>query len=168
MKKIVIFFISAFLLVGCTLGNNPTSKVEELLGKYQRLENEIKDEIEVVLSSEDLTDIEKDRYRKLLEKQYKNLTYEIQNEREDGNKAIITTQIEVIDYKKAIRQTDTYYATNKNYTKEEYNNTKLINLENMKEKVVYTIEFSVTKDNNGVWSVDGLSDMEKKKIQGMY
>ena len=26
----------------------------------------------------------------------------------------------------------------------------------------------VTKDNNGVWNLDPLSDMEKKKIQGMY
>ena len=34
MKKIVSLFIFLLLLVGCSLSNSPTSKVEELLNKY--------------------------------------------------------------------------------------------------------------------------------------
>ena len=42
MKKIVSLFIFLLLLVGCSLSNSPTSKVEELLNKYQTLDSDIK------------------------------------------------------------------------------------------------------------------------------
>ena len=167
MKKILILLILVLTLTGCSLGNNPTSKVEDLLSKYQMLDNEIKEEIDKVVSLEDLTEEEQERYKKILEKQYRNLTYEIKDEEEDGNRATITTQIEVIDYGKAIRQTDNDFATQE-YSKSEYNEAKLTNLENMKETVVYTIEFTVTKDEDGVWHLDLLSETDKKKLQGMY
>ena len=47
------------------------------------------------------------------------------------------------------------------YTTEEYNNAKLEALENAKEKVTYTIEFNVTKDQDGNWKLTSL-DNEKR------
>ena len=49
MKKIVSLFIFLLLLVGCSLSNSPTSKVEELLNKYQTLDSDIKSGIDDVL-----------------------------------------------------------------------------------------------------------------------
>ncbi len=169
MKKILIILVLTFSLFGCSsLGNSPTSKVEDLLTKYQMLDKDIKNEIEAVVDKEDLTDEQKDRYTKLLEKQYKNLSYEVKDEKEDGNLATITVEIEVLDYRKAIVETDSQYSIQTDYSTLEYNNTKLDNLEAIKDNIVYTIEFKVTKDEDGNWSLNQLSTDDLKKIQGMY
>ena len=168
MKKILSLFIFLLLLVGCSLSNSPTSKVEDLLTKYQMLDKDIKDGIEEVVNEETLTSNQKERYRKIIEKQYKNLTYQVKEEKIDGDTSTINTEIEVIDYKKAINEAISKYQGKTDYTIEEYNNTKLDALEKAKEKVKYTIEFEVKKDNNGNWKLSSLSNETIKKIQGMY
>lgn len=168
MKKISMVFMFLLLLVGCSLSNTPTSKVEDLLSKYQRLDNDIQSGIDDVLNNENLTSNQKERYRKLIEDQYKNLSYEIKNEKVDGDTAVITTEIEVMDYKKAINETNNSYNGQNDYSVEEYNNTKLDNLEKVKDKVTYTIDFEVKKDSNGNWILSALSNETIKKIQGMY
>ena len=168
MKKILSLFIFLLLLVGCSLSNSPTSKVEDLLTKYQMLDKDIKDGIEEVVNEETLTSNQKERYRKIIEKQYKNLTYQVKEEKIDGDTSTITTEIEVIDYKKAINEAISKYQGKTDYTIEEYNNTKLDALEQAKEKVKYTIEFEVKKDNNDNWKLSSLSNETIKKIQGMY
>ncbi|MBQ8192796.1 MAG: hypothetical protein IJZ46_01845 [Bacilli bacterium] len=168
MKKILSLFIFLLFLVGCSLSNTPTSKVEELFSKYQTLDSDIESGIDDILDSESLSSNQKDRYRKLIEMQYRNLTYQIKNERIDGDIATITTEIEVMDYKKAINDTTTYYSGMDNYTVLEYNDTKLDNLENVKDKVIYTIDFEVIKDEDGNWRLSSLDNDTIKKIQGMY
>lgn len=168
MKKILAVFIFLVLLVGCSLSNTPTSKVEELLTKYQTLDKDIKSGIDEVINEETLTSEQKDRYRSLIEKQYKCLSYQIKNERVDGDKATITTEIEVLDYKKAINDAVGKYQNRTDYTVEEYNNSKLDALEKTKDKVKYTIDFEVIKDKNGNWKLSSLSNETIKKIQGMY
>lgn len=168
MKKIISIFIFLILLVGCSLSNTPTAQVEDLLSKYQMLDKDIKSGINTVIEEETLTDSQKERYRKLIEKQYKNLAYEITEEKVDGNTATITTQIDVLDYKKSINETNAIYQGRNDYTIEEYNNTKLDSLESTKEKVTYTIDFIVIKDDNGNWRLSSLDNDTIKKIQGMY
>ena len=167
MKKLkyVVVALAVFLLMGCTMSNTPTSKVEDLFSKYQTLDNDIKSDIEDVLKEQNLTDTQVERYKKLLEDQYRNLTYEIKNEKIDGDHAIVTVQIEVIDYKKSI--SDLTYDSTK-YTKESYDDAKLDLLEKAKDKVTYTLELGVTKDKNNNWRLDSLSNADIKKIQGMY
>lgn len=166
MKKILSIFIFLLLLVGCSLSNTPTSKVEELLNKYQRLDSDIEKGIDTVVGEESLTGVERDRYKKIIEKQYKNLTYQIKDETYNGDVCTVTTEIEVLDYKKIINEVNNNYQ-NKNYTKEEYNNEKLDKLEKTKDKVKYTIDFKVKKENNN-WTLEALDDDTIKKIQGTY
>lgn len=168
MKKIFVLFMFLFFLVGCSLSNNPTSKVEDLLVKYQTLDSDIKNGIDNVLNEENLTDNQKSRYRGLLEKQYKDLTYQIKEERIDGNIAIITAEIEVFDYKKIINEVNSEYQGMDNYTVEQYNTNKIDKLEKVKDRVVYTIDFEVNKDKNGNWKLSSLSNETLKKLQGMY
>ena len=168
MKKILTLFIFLLLLVGCSLSNTPTSQVEDLLTKYQTLDKDIKTGIEEILNEETLTSTQKERYRSLIEKQYKNLTYQIKEEKIDGNTANVTAEIEVLDYKKAVNNSSVQYQDKDNYTVEEYNNSKLDELEKTKEKVKYTIEFEVLKDKDGNWKLSSLSNETIKKIQGMY
>ena len=167
MKKIMLMFIFLLLLVGCSLANTPTATVEDLLSKYQMLDDDISSGIDDALNDELLTSEQKRRYRKIIEKQYKNLMYEVKDEEIDGNQAEITVQIEVIDFKKSINEVNNRYQGT-NYNIEQYNNAKLDALENAKEKVVYTIEFDVIKDNDGNWELASLDNEIIKKIQGMY
>ena len=166
MKKILSIFIFLLLLVGCSLSNTPTSKVEDLLNKYQRLDSDIEKGIDTVVGEESLTGVERDRYKKIIEKQYKNLSYQIKDETYNGDVCTVTTEIEVLDYKKIINEVNNNYQ-NKNYTKEEYNNEKLDKLEKTKDKVKYTIDFKVKKENNN-WTLEALDDDTIKKIQGTY
>lgn len=167
MKKMLIF-IFLFILFGCSLSNTPTSKVEELLMKYQKVDKDIKDDIEMVLSDDSLTLDQKKRYESLLERQYKNMSYEIKDERIDGDSAIITVAIKVYDYKKVIQEVENKYADIKDYDIVKYNDEKLDLLEKSNEKVTYTLELNVTKNSEGDWKADDLSILDKKKIQGMY
>ena len=168
MKKIISIFIFLIILVGCSLSNTPTSKVEELLMKYQTLDKDIKDNINEVVEEESLTTKQKERYRSLIEKQYKNLTYEVKEEKYDGDSATITVEIEVYDYKKVINDIANYYIDQETYTVEEYNNSKLKALESVNEKIIYTIDFEVKKDSNGNWKLSSLDNVTIKKILGMY
>lgn len=153
------------MLVGCTMGNSPTSRVEDLFTKYQKLDEDISMGIDNVVNQQDLTKDHKERYRKLLERQYKNLSYEIKDELIDGDNATVLVEIEVVDYKKAI--SDLTFDSD-NYTKESYDEEKLGRLEKTQDKVKYTLEVKVRKDNDGNWNVEALTPEQIKKIQGMY
>ena len=147
------------------MSNTPTSKVEEVLMKYQRLDNDIKTAIDNVLDEQNFNNSHKERYRKLLENQYKNMTYEIKEERIDGNTATVITEIEVLDYKNAISDL-TFDSTI--YTKESYDEEKLNRLENTSSKVTYTMELTLTKDEDDIWHLNALTNEQIKKIQGMF
>ena len=164
-KKILLLTIFTFLLIGCSMSNTPTSKVVELLSKYQRLDNDISMGINSVLDEQNLTDIHKERYRKLLEDQYKNLSYEIKDEIIDGDTATVIVEIEVIDYKKSINDLT---FDSMLYTKDSFDEEKLDRLEEAKDKVTYTLELTLTKDTEGAWKLNALTNEQIKKIQGMY
>ena len=154
-----------FLLIGCGMANTPTAVVENLFSKYQRVDDDIKKGIDSVLDEQNLTDIHRERYRKLLEKQYQNLSYEVKEERIDGDNAIVSVEIEVVDYHKAIG--DLTFDSSI-YTKENFDEEKLNRLEAMNDRVTYTIELTLTKDVEGTWRLNALTNEQTKKIQGMY
>ena len=83
----------------------------------------------------------------------------------DGDNATVLVEIEVVDYKKAI--SDLTFDSD-NYTKESYDEEKLGRLEKTQDKVKYTLEVKVRKDNDGNWKVEALTPEQIKKIQGMY
>lgn len=165
MKKIGLFLVLILLLSGCAMSNSPTSKVEDLFMKYKKVDEDIALGIDNVIDYQNLTESHKERYRKLLEDQYKNLSYEIKDELVDGDMATVLVEIEVIDYKRAI--SDLTFDSSI-YTKESYDEEKLNRLENAKDKVKYTLEIKLTKDDDGNWKVDALTNEQIKKIQGMY
>ena len=153
------------MLVGCSMANTPTSKVEALFNKYQTLDKDIDSGIDDILNEQNLSESHSERYRKILEKQYKNLTYQIKEEKIDGEDASVMVEVEVLDYKNAI--SDFYFDSNI-YTKETYDEEKLNRLEDVKDKVVYTLELNLIKKSNGDWELNGLTNEDIKKIQGMY
>ena len=166
-KKLLLLLVIplAFLVVGCTMANTPTSKVEALFNKYQTLDTDIDTGINNILDEQNLLDSQKERYRDILEKQYKNLTYQIKDELIDGATATVIAEIEITDLKKSINDL-TFDSTI--YTKETYDEEKLNRLEQAKDKVKYTLELTLTQDSNEEWKLDALTNEQIKKIQGMY
>ena len=157
MRKIfLIVFI--FLLVGCNLSNNPTSLVEELLGKYQRLDKEITYNYLELSGDASINDTIRDGYIDIVKRQYRNMTYEIKDESIDGDIATVIVQIEVINYKKVLDD----------YADSMVHDDVINKLRKVNEKVNYTIEFIVNKDNKGIWELENLTDEMQKKLLGIY
>jgi hypothetical protein len=171
VKKVIKIILPLFLVVflaGCNLGNSPTSKVEELMTKYQTVDKDIKDNIDDVLNNYEMTEDQANRYRKILESQYKNLAYNIKEEEIDGDIATVKVEIEVKDYRKVVDRVESEYIGTDYYNTSDYIDYKLNELEKAKDKVTYTINFTCTKAEDGIWEIDNLSNLDIQKIQGMY
>lgn len=164
-KLFIVWIIFIGILTACELSNNPTSKVEELLSKYQMYDQEISTSTSY-LELTDGTPLDnnlQERYEKLIKKQYKNLSYEVKEEKIDGNNAVITVQIEVMDYLSVFQKYD-----QNNYEESDYYEKIVDDLEEVKDKVTYTIDFNVIKDQKGNWKVSELGQEENAKLLGMY
>jgi len=179
MKKILISFLGVLIVLttGCDqIDNNPTKQVEELMSKYQTLDDDVMDDLNTVIGTEnDLSNEQKERYKKLLENQYKNLSYTIKDETIDGDNAIVEVEIQVTDLSKAIKESEIYldehedeFLGNDNqFSQNKYTDYKLEKLEGSDTKVKYTLELTLTKINDK-WEVDNLTETERQKIHGIY
>lgn len=179
MKKILSYFslaIICILLVGCSLGNTPTKKVERYLDNYRNLNESVLTQLDTIVNADTImTTAQKEDYRNLLKKQYQNLTYTIKDEEINGDKAKVTAEIEVIDFYKVTNEADKYYTTNPDVFKDETGNlsqTKYVDyrigkLRETTDKVKYTIEFNLTKVDN-VWTIDDIDEVTRQKIHGLY
>lgn len=191
MRKIIItLLISIIIFTGCqNMKNTPTKKVEEFLSMYQRLDNSVVEELNSVVSKDEtMNEEQQEEYKKLLEKQYQNLSYKITNESIVGNKATIDVEIEVYDYETAISNSKKYYLENQDeFTKETTDSngdiledtTEEINemskyidykLKEMKKTTLrkkYDITFELTKENN-TWKLNQINESDLKKIHGLF
>ena len=177
MKKLIIILFCLVFIVGCAnLMNTPTKKVELLLSKYQKNDEEVLKQLSTTLLEDTLLeDSQKERYQSIMKRQYSDLTYTVKNEAIDGKTAIVEVEIEVYDYSKAIKEIEDKLINNSEQYKDDtgeinnslYNDDKLTSLENAKDRVKYTINFTLSKVNEE-WIVDDLTETERMKIHGLY
>ena len=178
MKKVLlVFLLGLFFITGCdNLMNTPTKKVETLLSKYQKKDDVVVKQLgDTLLLDAVLTVNQKDSYKELMERQYGNLTYTVKNEAIDGKTAVVEVEIEVYDYNKAITDSENYLLANASEFQDEtgevntekYNDYKLEAMKNMKDRVKYTINFTLSKMDDE-WIVDDLTEAERLKIHGLY
>lgn len=180
MKKISILLISLSLfLTGCFMtsdfDNTPTKQVEAMLSKYQTLDKDVLQDLDNVSAEEEgFNTKQREKYKKIMKNHYKDLTYEIKDERIDGDDATVEVEIEVNNYAETLKKVEKYKKENE---KKFYNNGvydvalymdyKLEQLEKTKDKVKYTLDLSLTKKDKK-WHLDNLSDTDQKKINGIY
>ena len=177
MKKIfLLLVIGVILLTGCNnLMNTPTKKVELLLSKYQKKDEEVLIQLgDTILMDTVLNKDQKDNYKSLMERQYSNLMYKIKDEVIDGKTAVVETEIEVYDYNKAIKDSEDYLLANQDEFMEgkmvsttKFNDYKIDNMQKMNDRVTYTINFTLSKIDEE-WVVDDLTETERLKIHGLY
>lgn len=184
-------------IVGCTnTANTPTERVEEFLGKYQSMDSDVLTQLDQVISDDTtMSDEQKDEYRALMEKQYQNLSYKIEEENIEGDSATVDVEIEVLDYATKINEAKEYYEEHKdeiekeNQEEQSDNNNvvedavegveeathesaafidyKLKELESVTDTTTYTITFYLTKED-GEWKLQDISDQDREKIHGLY
>lgn len=163
MKKILIItlLISVFLL-GCEkMMETPTSKVENFLGRYQRLDKDVLKELNNIIEDEqDMTEEEKLEYKKLLEKQYQNLSYKIKKEIIAKDTATVDVEIEVLDYKNSINKSEK--ECEKNLIE-----CKLKEMKNINNKTKYDLTFTLNQEE-GKWVIENLNETAVKKLHGLY
>lgn len=179
MKKILIctmLFLSSFLLIGCGEEMTPRQAVRDYMESYVTLDDSVIDQLnKYVDDNEELTNEHKVTYKEILRKQYSSLTYDILNERVEDNVAYVEVEINVKDLYKIRKETNEYYANNKDEFNDDngvYDVTRFITfqLDKMKaamDTVKYKLELKVVK-NGDDWDVTQLSTTDLEKIHGIY
>ena len=179
MKKIVLMFLLIFIISGCSfndIDNTPTKQVEKYLNDYQTLDSKVLSKLDSIVNQETtFSDEQKKSYRDILKKHYQDLVYKIKEETINGDRATVEVEIEVNDYTKALKEVTVHKELNKSefyddtgeYSELKFNDYKLKKLKENKEKVKYTIYFSL-RNQDDRWILDTLTDTEQEKILGIY
>ena len=158
--QIILPFLIIFFLLGCELNNTPTSKVEAFLSNYQLLDNSIylDDKINLFTNNKNLTDDITNGYKKIIERQYSALSYDVKDETIDGDNAVVEVQIEVFDYVNTLGSRI-----------DDLSDVEKINLlEKANIRSNYTIMFNVNKNNNGDWELLPIGSSDDLKLLGLY
>ena len=174
MKKFLSFLLIIFTLVGCSMSNNPTKKVEEFLMSYQSLSDKVLSDLELSSEIEDLNSANKTTYMDVMRRNYQALKYEITNERINGDEAIITAKITVYDLYKVMKEANNYLIDNST----EFENNGVYSIDKFREyeldkmlktdyTVSYTIDFYLVKSDDE-WILTEPSKTVKEKIHGTY
>lgn len=174
MKKFLSLLLVVLLLCGCG-SNNPKGAVETYLKKYKTLDSEVLVDLENVIKRENLSNEQQDKYRDVLKKQYKDLSYEILEEEYNDDVSYVTVKIEVYDLYKAQSDASVYLENNRSefnnangeYDNDKYIDYKLDKMKNMTDKVEYTIIFTVTKEKDK-YIVAQPTENDLLKIHGVY
>lgn len=178
MKKIFLTIIMFLIVVtGCTTTmNTPTKRVEEFMSKYQGLDSEVLNQLDHVVSNDStMNDDQKKEYTSLMKKQYQNLSYKIKDEKIEDDLATVTVEVEVYDYRSALNNAETYYASNKDKFKDKdnqidnskYMDYKITEMKKITDRKKYELVFTLSHEDDE-WTMDDISDSDRKKLHGIY
>lgn len=176
MKNILKSILVVFMLTACSLSNTPKTKVDIYLSQYNSLTENVKKDLEVSVSGENLSNDNKDIYRKVLERQYQNLKYKIKDEQINGDNATVTVQITVYDFYKSNKNAENYYnehmdefVTDNGTTidMESYTKYRLNEMLKTTDTIDYEIKFNLTKEDNE-WTIQSPDRVTLEKIHGLY
>ena len=180
MKKIRSYLVGilvVFLFTGCSdMMNTPSGRVEEFMAKYQTMDSDVLEDLDKIVDKEsDYDGDHKEEYKRLMQKQYQNLSYKIKDEKIDGNEAIVEVEIEVFDYASAKEDAEDYIDNHEEeFTNDEEESAKykedeyiLKQLGTTTDKINYTITFYLTSDDEK-WELQQLKDSDIEKIHGLY
>ena len=174
MKKILSFIVIILLITGCSISkdmtNTPTKKVEAYLDSYQKLDDNVLNDLDTLVEDTEYSIEQKARYKQIFKKHYSNLEYEIKGETIDGDNATVDVEVNVTDYSNILSEKaneEDFKDENGTYSPSKYYDYQLDKLERATEKIKYTITFHLTKKDNN-WVIDDLDETSMQKIHGIY
>lgn len=179
MKKKLLVFLGILTIFTTACGaddNTPSKSVENFLGKYQSMDEEVLTQLDNIVDKDSsLSDDDKKEYKSLMERQYQNLSYKIEDEEVDGDTAEVKVEIEVFDYSNALNKAKEYFDEHKDeFTSDDgviddakYMARKLKEMTNAVDKKEEDLTFTLKKED-GKWKVQNLSEIDIEKIHGLY
>lgn len=175
-KKLIIigagcvFIIIVGVLISFVFSNkeNPEQKVVDFFSSYTKLDKDVVKKIKYPFDDE-LSDEQKERFISIMEKQYEQLTYNIEEKNINETDATIVVNISVNDLKEAYEKATNYVSL---YQKEfasskEIIDYKLEEIESTDIKVEYSIRFSYLKQGDK-WIMNDLDNKDYLKINGVF
>lgn len=177
MKNTLKFSFAVLLLVSLTacLGTmGPSEKTEEFLNRYIKNDKAIMEELDTYLLKQDLTSVQRERYKNIIKDEYSNIEYEILSENVSDALATVEVNISVKDLFGASNKAEEDLVSDptKFYTEGIYDASKFIDykldiMENYKDKKNYTIFIKLNK-NEDLWQINEIDDETLEKIHGIY
>lgn len=179
MKKIFALLCLIIFMTGCSftkdLDNTPKKKVEIFLNNYQSLNEDVLADLNSTVDSDStLTTEQKEKYRNIIKSNYQKMMYSIKDVKEDGDEAIVTAEIEVVDYSDILNDVNVYlndnrdtFMTNGVFDDVKFNDYRIDELKKADNMVKYTIAFSLSKVDDK-WLLDQVDGDVLDKINGMY
>lgn len=178
MKKILVVLLAVFLFAGCSCSlndNKPEEAIETFFEKYRAKDDDIITQLKDTIDNEDLTDDAKEKYQKLMEKQYDQFAYVIKDVNEENDSATATVELTVLNYRSAVlkaeeelkNNTEKFNDEEGNFSEEKYMEYKIEKMSEVTETTTHTIDLSLTKEN-GMWKVNQLSSDDISKLHGLY
>ncbi len=174
MKKTIMILFSV-LLFGCSLTNTPTSSVQRYLNNYISLSDDVLMDLETTISSEDLSNNNREIYKNVLLKQYKDMKYEIKDESIKDNKAEVLVKITVYDlFMTEVESSnylnnhpDEFNDVNLEFDKDLFNTYRINQMLKTNNRVDYEILFKLNKVD-GEWIILELDRDDLEKLHGLY
>lgn len=174
MKKILLF-VGIFILFGCSNYDSPSNAVKNYLNAYNNLDGRVLVEIENVSNKEEYTDKQREIYKDILKKQYKDLSYKIEKEEKNGEETLVTVKIKVYDLYSKMEDASIYLSEHMNefydeygkYDSSKYIDYKLNLMKNTSNKIEYSIVFT-TKVVDDKYKVVDITESDLEKIHGIY
>ena len=175
MKKVILLLVALFLVGGCSCSNDKAADaVEKYLNDYQGLSKDVLEDISELVEKEDLSDSEKATYEEVLKRQYRNISFKIENEEYNCDSANVTVKITVYDLHKAEKEAKDYLDTHEQeflsdgaYDASKYLDYKLDRMRTINETVTYNIVIKTVKVD-GKWQVSQPDSTTLEKIHGIY
>ena len=175
MKKLIIFLLCLIGTVGCSCSSDKASDaVEKYLNDYKGLSDNVLSDIDEVIKNEELDNEQKNEYKEVLKRQYRDLIYAIENELYDGDTADITVKITVYDLYKVEKNASNYLNSNQDefltdgvYDSAKYLEYKLKQMKDTNDMISYNIVFRTIKVD-GKWQVEQPDEETLEKIHGIY
>ena len=177
MKKVlsILLVFLVMICIGCGSKSTARSTVIDYLDKYNMVDDKVMEELDDYIKEEDLTKEQKEKYKKILKKQYESMVYEIKNETYEDEKAYVNVGITVFDLYE-VQQLALSYLNNHpeeflddegNYDKNKFMDYKLDQMEQVEKRVSYDLVMILEKDN-GMYKLEPLTNEDLQKIHGIY
>lgn len=174
MKKVfTLLFVFVVFLTGCTLDKKetPSEVVASYLDSYNKLDDNVLTDLDTLVDNmTEYNSNQQERYKKLMKKHYEDLDYEIKSQNIEDDQAVVEVEIEVYDYSSVMNNVvyeEDFTDDDGNYNIDKYNDYQLNLLENVNNKVKYTVLFNLSKQD-GKWVLENPDDTIIRKIHGIY
>jgi hypothetical protein len=174
MKKIIIILLT-IILCACSLTNSPSLKVKEYLDNFNNLDENVIEDMESAIIKENLSSSNTSIYREVLTKQYKDLKYEIVDEKINDDKSEVKVKVTVYDLYNSRVESENYMNENQSeffneeniFDEEKYMKYRLDEMLKTKNTITHDITFNLTKINDE-WKIDNIDREALEKIHGLY